>query len=293
MIRFVMENNFFLFQGEIWKQLEGLAMGTSCAPVLANIYAAFYERELRIVHHEGVLSYLRYIDDILLIFEGTEKELTAYLAKVKLGSLTVNWSYSKTKKEFLDIEIMNLPNPLGPRLSTKLFKKEMNKHLYIPWSSAHPLHVKKAFVKAELIRFTIVSSEVEYFAESRRQFYGNLRRRGYPPQTLDVWFLQVSYEKRPVFLSSQKQDEELAPLMLFGQYNPVWEYINVEEISRMMRRGFSLERELPDSLGKPLIRSLRRTTNLGDLMSMWNKTILQSDGQSSEKQAGHGGLVLR
>lgn len=292
MIQFVMDNNYFQFQDQIWKQLNGLAMGTSCAPVLANIYAGFFERQDRLISQPGVLSYLRYIDDILLIFEGTEKELTAFLSKVKLGSLTVNWSYSRTKKEFLDIEIMKLPSPLGPYLATKLFRKELNKHLYIPWSSAHPLHVKKAFVKAELIRFAIVSSEVGYFAESRRQFYGNLRRRGYPPETLENWFLQVSFEKRAVYLDLAKPEEDIAPLMLSGQYNPVWEYINVEEISRAMRRGFSLEKELPDSLKQPLIRSLRRSTNLSDLLSMWNKTILQTDGQSQEKPTTMGGSVV-
>ncbi|RAL06472.1 uncharacterized protein BO97DRAFT_305292, partial [Aspergillus homomorphus CBS 101889] len=134
--------------------------------------------------------------------------------------------------------------------------------------------VKKAFVKAELIRFAIVSSEVEYFADARRQFYGNLRRRGYPSEALEDWFRQVSYEQRPLFLTSKKEKEQDAPLMLSGQYNPVWEYINVDEIIRSARRFWTWERELPDSLQQPLIRSLRRYTSLGDLLSMWNKTVL-------------------
>jgi len=170
----------------------------------------------------------------------------------------------------------------------------MNKFLYIPWSSAHPSHVKKAFVKAELIRFAMVSSEVEYFAESRRQFYGNLRRRGYPAETLNDWFKQVSYGKRAIYLLPKQEETDEAPLMLSGQYNPVWEYINVEEISRAMRRGFALEKELPEGLKQPLIRSLRRSTNLSDLLSMWNKTILQAGDMPSEKvTASPGALVLR
>jgi hypothetical protein len=140
MIRFVMENNFFSFQGEMWKQLDGLAMGTSCAPILANIYAAFFERKHRLLDEPGVLLYNRYIDDILLIFKGTKTELTHFLNKVKLGRLTVNWDTSFQKGEFLDIEILKLTDLHGPKLATRLFRKEMNKFLYIPWSSAHPLH---------------------------------------------------------------------------------------------------------------------------------------------------------
>lgn len=277
MIRFIMENNYFEFSGEHWKQEGGLAMGTSCAPVLANIYAGFYERKLRVTRQSGVLLYNRYIDDILCIFQGTRKELIDYLQTIELGPLTINWSYSRTKKEFLDIEIMRIRDTNGFHLDTRLFKKAMNKHLYIPWSSAHPSHVKKGFVKAELIRFAMVSSKVEYFAEARAQFYGNLRRRGYPPQTLEDWFKQVSYGKRSIYLETEKIQPDETPLMLPGQYNPVWEYINVEEVLRTARRGWSLERELPESLKQPLIRSLGRSTSLGDLLSAWNKTILHPE----------------
>jgi hypothetical protein len=159
----------------------------------------------------------------------------------------------------------------------------MNRFLYIPWSSAHPLHVKKAFVKAELTRFAMVSSEVEFFAEACRQFYGNLRRRGYPPQTLENWFGQVSYGQRQIFLNAVKQETDLAPLMLSGQYNPVWDSINVGEILQKARRCWSLETELPDTLQQPLIRSLRKSTSLGDLLSVWNKTILHPAMFVSEK----------
>jgi hypothetical protein len=283
MIRFVMDNNLFSFQEDIWKQLNGLAMGTSCAPVLANIYAAFFERRCHATTSSGVLMYVRYIDDILCIFQGTKNELMDYLASIRLGPLTINWSYSATKKEFLDLEIMRIQGPTGPRLGSRLFKKTMNRHLYIPWSSAHPLHVKKAFVKAELIRFAIVSSEVGYFAEARSQFYGNLRRRGYPPQALENWFEQVSYDDRPLFLAPKVARDEVVPLMLSGQYNPVWEYINVGEIIGSARQSWSQEMNLPESLQQPLIRSLRRYTSLFDLLSTWNKTILHPSMLSSER----------
>jgi hypothetical protein len=291
MIKFVMQNNVFMFQGEVWRQLEGLAMGTASAPVLANIYAAAYERKRRIPWEEGVLLYNRYIDDILLLFKGTQDDLTNFLNKFQLGSLEVKWDCSRTKKEFLDIEVMKLQNRTGWHLSTRLFKKQMNRHLYIPWSSAHPSHVKKAFVKAELIRFAIVSSEVEYFADARKQFYGNLRRRGYPRETLDDWFTQVNYDSRSLLLLETKEVQE-APLMLSGQYNPVWEYINVNEVIRAARREWTLEKDLPESLEQPLIRSLSRSTSLFDLLSTWNKTILHTEMLGSETSLRPGSLSV-
>lgn len=284
MVRFVMDNNFLQYRGQTFRQVSGLAMGTSCAPVLANIYAAYFERKARVVHREGILLYVRYIDDILCLFQGTSKEARTFIQEYSLGHLEIRWSVDRFRKEFLDIELIRGNQQLGLRAChTRLFRKEMNRHLYIPWSSAHPLHVKKGFVKAELTRFAIICSRPEYFAEARQEFYGNLRRRGYPVQALREWFQQVQYDDRPVLLLP-KIKSTAAPLMLSGHYNPVWEFVDVKEVLTAARMFWTRE-ELPESLKEPLIRSLGRTTSLFDLISAWNKTILLS---SSEE--GPGGL---
>jgi len=274
MIDFIMDNNFLTYNGQMFHQLNGLAMGTACAPVVANLYAGWYEHKSRVCYQDGVLLYVRYIDDILCLFQGTEEQAKNFMSSVKIGPLNIVWSHSKLRNEFLDIEfVRDHDEPSG--FATRLFRKHMNRHLYIPWSSAHPLHVKKGFVKAELIRFAMLCSQSRYFADARQEFYGNLRRRGYPAKTLIEWFSQVSYDERPVLLLPKRKEEDFAPLMLSGHYNPVWEFVDVKEVIRSARRSWIRE-ELPESLNAPLIRSLGRTTSLFDIMSAWNKTILLS-----------------
>lgn len=74
-----------------------------------------------------------------------------FLANFKLGLLTINWAYSYSKIKFLNIEVMQTQDLFRNHLVTRLFKKLINKHLYILWLLAHSSHVKKAFIKAELI----------------------------------------------------------------------------------------------------------------------------------------------
>jgi len=248
-------------------------MGTACAPVLANLYAGHYEERLRIPYQRGVLLYVRYIDDILCLFQGTEEAAVAFCEKVKLGPLQITWSRSLSRNEFLDIELLRTQERAERVVRTRLFRKKMNRHLYIPWSSAHPLHVKKGFVKAELTRLAMLCSHFEYFADARQNFYGNLRRRGYPSKSLIEWFSQVSYGDRSIMLLPKKKEQEYAPLMLPGHYNPVWDFVDVNEIIASARRFWNQE-ELPDSLEEPLIRSLGKTTSVFDLLSSWNKTTL-------------------
>lgn len=272
MVKFVMDNNFFSYRGQFFQQIKGLAMGTACAPTVANIYAAFYEHKSKVVHQEGVLLYKRYIDDILCLFQGTKEEVVAFCNGFSIGSLEVKWSVSTVRNEFLDIELLQRTGSLRV-VDTRLFRKQMNRHLYIPWSSAHPLHVKKGFVKAELTRFAIICSHNAFFVEARQELYGNLRRRGYPPQSLDTWFTQVHYDDRPTLLLPKPQEEDHAPLMLSGHYNPVWDFINVKEVITAARMFWTKE-ELPKSLDEPLIRSLGRSASLFDMLSAWNKTNL-------------------
>lgn len=273
MASFIMDNNFFSWQGNVFRQRKGLAMGTSCAPILANLYAAYYEDKAKVIFQDGVLLYVRYIDDILCLFQGTKEEARQFAGRLKLGSLQIVWQPHLFRNEFLDIELLRNFEDGSRVVHTRLFRKKMNRHLYIPQSSAHPLHVKKGFVKAELTRLAILCSKPEFFAEARREFYGNLRRRGYAAQTLQEWFKSVQYGSRPQLLLPKEKLREFAPLMLPGHYNPVWDYVDVKEIIATARRFWGQE-ELPASLKEPLIRSLGRTTSLFDLMSAWNKTIL-------------------
>lgn len=90
-----------------------------------------------------------------------------YLAKdAQLDGLNISWSYSCLRQVFLDIELLMMPGHPYTTLETCVYHKPMNKHLYILWSSAHPLHVKKAFVKAELTQFYMILLNQQYFVDT-------------------------------------------------------------------------------------------------------------------------------
>lgn len=165
--------------------------------------------------------------------------------------------------------------PVG--LQTRVFKKKLNHHQYIPWSSAHPDTVKKAFMKAELTRYLIISSSVQLFEERVGKFVEDLSRRGYPAQILVRWSKQVKYEDRLLTLSKRKVPVQGLPLMLPSAYDEVWEYFDLRSVFEVMRTEWSAcEEPLPQSLHGPLIKSLRRTDNLFDKFSAWNKAVLRS-----------------
>ena len=70
LLKIVLNNCVFSFQGQFYKQLHGAAMGSPCSPVVANIYMEYFEK--RALGPELPISFtintwLRYVDDVLTI----------------------------------------------------------------------------------------------------------------------------------------------------------------------------------------------------------------------------------
>ena len=45
MIEFLVDNIYVRFGGQLLRQMVGIPMGTSCAPLLADLFLYFYENE--------------------------------------------------------------------------------------------------------------------------------------------------------------------------------------------------------------------------------------------------------
>ena len=66
----------FIFNGTFYNQIDGIAMGSPLAPVLANIFMGFYESTwLNEYNLNKPKFYLRYVDDILADFDKEQDSL--------------------------------------------------------------------------------------------------------------------------------------------------------------------------------------------------------------------------
>ena len=80
---FATSQTHFIFNSKFYNQIDGVAMGSPLAPVLANIFTGF--RESKWLHEYNLnksKSYLRYIDNILAAFDN-EQDSLIFLKKFK------------------------------------------------------------------------------------------------------------------------------------------------------------------------------------------------------------------
>jgi hypothetical protein len=256
MIEFVLLNNFFMFENDIYQQKSGLAMGVSCAPIIANLYCAVYEKDMLKYRTGKTLKvYARYIDDIFVIFKGTEDEKETWTAKWKLPGLKITWESSRSSTSFLDIKLQII----NGELVTSLYEKALNTHAYIPFSSAHPLPVKKAFVKAERMRFKMICSREPDFRACERNFYLNLLKRGYPARHLIGWFEEP--------LAPIERDQPA--LILPSEYNPIWEHMRIGPITELLASQDEVKLT-------PVVTSLKRGRSIFDILNLHNLTLSDS-----------------
>ena len=71
MLKLCVCDNTFVFNGKIYKQTNGVAMGSSLGPLLANIYMAHLEEEffLKNALDYSPTFYRRYVDDTFCLFK--------------------------------------------------------------------------------------------------------------------------------------------------------------------------------------------------------------------------------
>ena len=145
---------------------------------------------------------------ISFIWNGNLAELYTFLHKLNnlAPSIKLTWEVSDQKVNFLDMLIFKDPEN-HTKLITKPYQKPLNRYLYIPFTSYHPTHAKKSFIKAELIRYVRLSSKLSDFLAIRKKFFDRLQNRGYTCGFLRDTFAEVSYESREKYLSKSKVND--------------------------------------------------------------------------------------
>ena len=150
-LKIAMGNNYFWAQGDFYKQIKGVAMGARYAPSVANLVLNRWEEET--IFKDNVTSliyYRRYIDDILLFWEGPQASLEQFLSKMNTNNYGLSFTAesSKTSSHFLDLTLTKK----GSRVLTKTYFKPTDRNGFVPISSCHHPKWLGAIPKGQYMR---------------------------------------------------------------------------------------------------------------------------------------------
>ena len=90
-----------------------------------------------------IIDWVRFIDDIFLIWKGDESSLTTFIKYLNglVPSIRFTHEISYKSVNFLDTKVIK---DVQGNTSTDIFQKPTDTHPYLHWTSAHPPHLKQS-----------------------------------------------------------------------------------------------------------------------------------------------------
>ena len=156
LVELVLTTNNFQFHNQHYLQNKGCAMGIRVAPSFANTHMGKFEDNHVYAYHLQPFIYLRYLDDIFLIWQHGFEELNTFVGHLNSRSDSMKFTMD------VSIEVISFQDTtvkLRDRtLHTDLFCKPTDSHSYLICSSAHPYHCKKSIPHSQFLQISHPSS---------------------------------------------------------------------------------------------------------------------------------------
>ena len=202
--RLILTKNAFSFNDRFFLQIKGCAMGSRFSPSYANLFLGLLEESFLSSYPLQPSLWLRYIDDIFLLWPHGEDSLSSFISALnEFSELSFTSHHSPSRITFLDVNI-SLENK---NFITSVHIKPTNKQQYLHFNSCHPSHIKQSLPYSLSVRGHKICNNPESLDIFLNNLHHSLLRRGYPENLLRKKILHKTYKpkvnsnKRPSYLS--------------------------------------------------------------------------------------------
>ena len=170
----------------MYQQVCGYAMGIRFSPNFASIYVAEWEQVAISKSSKSPLLYLRYLDDILIIWPHSKEEFWNFFEILNQQDDNIKLKATiSDKSDFLNVTIYKGTKcQTSGYLDNKVFYKPTDTHHLLHCKSFHPHHTFKRIVKSQIIRFHRNLNNKQNFNEACSVLFNALKPREYSTRFL-------------------------------------------------------------------------------------------------------------
>ena len=127
-------------------------MGTICAPSYANIFMANFEaKHIYPYIKEKSLLYLRYIDDIFMIWKVTKAEFMTFINELNEKHKTIKLDFQILARKIAFLDAM-LYKDKNNNIQTTLYRKSTDQQTFLHAKSEHPRSLKSSIPYSQALR---------------------------------------------------------------------------------------------------------------------------------------------
>ena len=179
------KENHFLFNGMIYDQIDGVAMGSPLGPVLANIFMSHLEKHaLDTYQGQKPLFYKRYVDDIFLVFSSSA-DVSQFFQWINAQHPQIRFTLEEEQDDKISFLDVLVSRQTDGKLLTSVFRKPTFSGLYLRWDSFVPKMFKRGLVYCLVSRAWRLCSNYHLFHEELLFIKNVLLSNGYPGNFVD------------------------------------------------------------------------------------------------------------
>ena len=167
----------FEYNGKLYKQVDGVTMGSPLGPTLANIFLANIEQEIFATDKNfHPRMYCRYVDDIFTVFSADQNfETMLNVLNTQHPNLKFTYELGNHTLPFLDTNISIKEGDC----EIEVYRKKTNTGVMLNFSALVPNMWKAGLVRCMLYRAWIVCSSYELFMKETDKLRCMFSKNGY------------------------------------------------------------------------------------------------------------------
>ena len=258
-----MQETCFIFDGKLYKQCDGVSMGSPLGPDYANSFMSYHEKKWLDECPDQIkpIKYRRYVDDIFVLCRDREHHDKF---KEYMNSRHESISFTDELEEnnllpFLDVAVTRTDDGF----TTHLYRKSTFSGVFTNFFSFLPIQFKSCLISTLLFRCYQLTSTSQAFHKEVERLRAILSKNSYPLEFVDqciTAFLNKCY-KRPVHTVEKRSQVIVLPYL--GKLsleirNRLKKYVNkhisnvklmiIFRSQRRLKSLFRFKDSLPDQL---------------------------------------------
>ena len=178
LLDFVLRSTYFQYNGSIYEQREGTAMGSPVSAVIANLHMETFEEQAIESAPSKPKIWKRYVDDTFTILD--RDRVDSFLQHLNSQQPTIRFTMeteNDNKIAFLDASVSREPDG---RLTTSVYRKPTHTDQYLAYDSHHPHSVKRGIVKCLYAQAKRLVTTPSVISAEKKHLSSVLVSNGYP-----------------------------------------------------------------------------------------------------------------
>ena len=239
LIKIVLENNEFEFNGHIYKQIIGAPMGGILSPTCTDLHLASILKMIldKFQYRTHIKLHCQYRDDGFMVFTGNMLQIEEFFSIANKIDNLLKFTYEVSEElmTYLDLEVYKGNRfHINGILDVKSHIKKTETYQYLPPNSSHPQSTFKSITVGETIRHIRNNNNEIDLNKHLINLELKLVARGYNKRITRDLISDTCNKVKRCHTLTRKTIKKNIPLTLITKYNPA-----VKGLGRALRKSWN------------------------------------------------------